>query len=671
MGAEINISLCMIVKNEEKNLTRCLESIHKGVDEIIIVDTGSSDETREIAEKYGALIIDIDWDDDFSKARNESLKYAEGEWIIYLDADEELPKNTVDKLKDLSRDKDVTAWLFSIISPINGSSEGPINKHSNIRMFRNKKNYSFEGCVHEQVKPSILRTDPEAVIKDSGLIIKHHGYRQDRPGRRKKTLRNIRLLKKELATDPRNSFLNYNLGISYYMLKELKVSCNYYKKSLENVDHSLGYAPVLYRNYCVCLIETGEFSRAIKIVNEGLAYYPDYPDLYFLKGEIFWEVGLLNEAENCFLRCIQFKKSPVEYTTTAGVNSYMALENLAEVYAGKGNYKQALKYINQVLEEICSERVLLKLVSYLEKNGYQELEILKYLQTNFRLEPEVLVKILFNFGKFGACIDYIEQNEDNSDLLFYRARSMMFKGDFSGAEEVFRLVLEDDYSGEILKNICLCRWLNRPRKTAYEFLSNFSPNSTGIESKNPVLVACDFINELIFTEEKVKKGLNNKVKQNLEEILIGILKLGDVDLALYINKYIYESLQNDADRYLNLGRLAVKNNMFSVGEKLLVRSLHKDEFLDEICYLAGRSCSMLNKFEKAFHYYLKASRINPQNELYATCALRELLNKILVLIKSSEGDKNTGVKKYLIELTSFRKKIEGITRRGIDGKCYR
>jgi glycosyltransferase involved in cell wall biosynthesis len=295
----------MIIKNEEDNLANCLESVYTYVDEIIVVDTGSKDRSKEISKKYGAKVIEAKWQDNFATARNVSITNATGDWILYLDADEELPSETAKDLKNLTKSNDVTGWLFTIISPIFADIDSPESKHSNIRMFKNKVEYKFNGRVHEQIKPSIMQ-NKQNIIKDSKLTILHHGYRRDLPGRKKKTLRNIKLLQKDLEEAPHNSFINYNLGISYFMIHNFKKSIEHYQIALENLNKDKNFASILYRNYCICLIEIGEFSQALKLLDKGLTYFNDYPDLYFLKGQIHGNLGLLQKAKKYF------------YTTTSG-----------------------------------------------------------------------------------------------------------------------------------------------------------------------------------------------------------------------------------------------------------------------------------------------------------------------------------------------------------------
>ena len=168
------ISLCMIAKDEERYLGQCLDSVKSLVDEMIIVDTGSTDKTKEIAKKFGAKIYDFKWIDDFSAARNENLKHATKDWILVLDADEVLDKDAVKSIRDFIKKNEYDAFSFIQKNYTNESSiagfvreEHKINKLSyagwygslSVRMFRNQKGYEFSGTVHELVEQSIERED--------------------------------------------------------------------------------------------------------------------------------------------------------------------------------------------------------------------------------------------------------------------------------------------------------------------------------------------------------------------------------------------------------------------------------------------------------------------------------------------------------------------------------
>lgn len=168
----MTISLCMIVKDEEKNLNNCLKKIKDFIDEIIIIDTGSTDKTKDIAKQFTNKIYNFKWDNDFSKARNFSISKATKDWILILDADETIAETDLKKLKNLTKDETITAYKFTQRNYSNKKtkikwkdSKNDIYKESKnfkgwkyrgiIRLFQNKKNIKFIYPIHETVLNSI------------------------------------------------------------------------------------------------------------------------------------------------------------------------------------------------------------------------------------------------------------------------------------------------------------------------------------------------------------------------------------------------------------------------------------------------------------------------------------------------------------------------------------
>jgi Glycosyltransferases involved in cell wall biogenesis len=143
----------MIVKNEERFLPLCLDSVKDYVDEMIIVDTGSSDGTVEIAKSYNAKVYHHPWENSFSKARNYSLKYATSEWILILDADEEIDKIDAPRLKEVLKDDRTNVILLPVFSKsYKGKNLGVGNSE---RIFRNHLDFRYEGIVHNILKCSV------------------------------------------------------------------------------------------------------------------------------------------------------------------------------------------------------------------------------------------------------------------------------------------------------------------------------------------------------------------------------------------------------------------------------------------------------------------------------------------------------------------------------------
>ncbi len=209
------VSLCMIVKNEQHSLRACLESVRDIVDEIVIVDTGSTDRTLEIAKEFGARIGFFEWVGDFAKARNEALKLCTGEWILYLDADERLSPESAPLLREMlySLPQEVGGCICTIISPHRqADAESEVHRGGYPRLFRNYgyPKVEFRGRVHEQITPSLIECG--AHILNCDLTIVHTGYDIDRERMQAKVKRNYELLIQHVQEEPLNAYAWFQLG---------------------------------------------------------------------------------------------------------------------------------------------------------------------------------------------------------------------------------------------------------------------------------------------------------------------------------------------------------------------------------------------------------------------------------------------------------------------------
>lgn len=254
------LSLCMIVKNEEANLSRCLESVRGIADEIIIVDTGSTDRTVEIAREYGAKIVSHRWEDDFAAARNVSLSHATSDWILVLDADEALAEEDRGRLRALLRDNGPTAYLLNIVSPVDDrrSSHAVINAFP--RLFRNRPEIRFEGRVHEQMSPSIARMG--GTVMPSDIRAHHRGYHGrwvDLPAKRQ---RNIRLLRSQLSDRPEDPSAHFHLGEVYALEGKIGEAIASYRAALSLPGLPPSNRSVAHRSLAACLLNRRRFEEA-------------------------------------------------------------------------------------------------------------------------------------------------------------------------------------------------------------------------------------------------------------------------------------------------------------------------------------------------------------------------------------------------------------------------
>ena len=214
----MNLSLCLIAKNEEANLHRVLSSFESIADEIILTDTGSTDDTVMLAQKLGAKVSFFDWCDDFSAARNYCFSQARGDWIFWIDADEELLPESVEMLRNCLSQNNVFAYLVLRQDLTNLSRPDLYTEMWQERLFRNNKNIHHVGRCHSQFHPSLpeLAAQQDQVVKASEIIIRHYGYAGST--RIEKLKRGLKLLELELQERPGQLYYQIELLRTFLLL---------------------------------------------------------------------------------------------------------------------------------------------------------------------------------------------------------------------------------------------------------------------------------------------------------------------------------------------------------------------------------------------------------------------------------------------------------------------
>ncbi len=306
------ISVSMIVKNEEEMLPGCLESIKDIADEIIIVDTGSTDKTKEIALAYGAKVYDFEWIDDFSAARNHSLKKCSGDWILYLDADERLEESSKEELLRViqAKDQNIGGYICIIQSAhsrLDGSSE--LHRGGYPRLFKNYgyPSVHFKGRVHEQITPSIIALDKVFVMTD--IKINHLGYNQPREVMENKIKRNYKMLLAHIKEEPTYGYAWYQLGQT---LAQMKI----FNEAEESIRFALKCGDLsdsIYASATATLAQlTGsqkKFAEALYWAEESLKKAPEQLYSISLKAHALLYLNRLEEAEEYFKLLLKLKDS--------------------------------------------------------------------------------------------------------------------------------------------------------------------------------------------------------------------------------------------------------------------------------------------------------------------------------------------------------------------------
>ena len=334
------ISLCMIVRDEERVLGDCLASVKPYVDEIIVVDTGSTDRTVEIAREQGVKIHFFPWCDDFSAARNVSLSHATGDWLLWMDADDTILPECGKRLRDLvmlAEDK-VTGFLMQVhIPPAPG--ENGFTHVDHVKLFRNLPGMRFEGRIHEQILAPLYRLG--GTIARTDLHVLHSGYDYSPEGQVKKRTRDLTILALELAERPDYPFVHHNIGMTYHHLKDFDKAIAALERYLELADSHESTGRKVYALLASSHLAKKELDKAKQRLEEGLRLYPADPELLFRAGVIYQEIGNLPAAEHCLLQLISGSETGHIDSLDVSMRGYKAHHNLAVIYQMQERYPEA------------------------------------------------------------------------------------------------------------------------------------------------------------------------------------------------------------------------------------------------------------------------------------------------------------------------------------------
>lgn len=329
----VPISLCIITKNEEENLDRCLSCVKEYPFEIIIADTGSSDRTIEIAKKYTENIFHFDWINDFAAARNFSISKASNDWILVLDADEFVYELDLDEIYCLIEQHPTG------IGRLLRSSEDIAHTTSVDRVERlfNRNVYHYERPIHEQVLPidktTTLYTYPIP------LFAEHAGYIGTREDINRKAMRNLEILLASEKDFP-DAYTYYQIGQSYYIMSEYENACHYFEKALSfPLVPSAEFVRVMVVNYGYSLLHCDRINDAVAFFEEYYPHFETYADYIFLVGYIYMHTGNYMKSALNLIKSTTLTDFLVE-----GTNSFMAYYHLGLVYEMIGNKEMALMF---------------------------------------------------------------------------------------------------------------------------------------------------------------------------------------------------------------------------------------------------------------------------------------------------------------------------------------
>jgi tetratricopeptide (TPR) repeat protein len=494
------ISLCMMIKNEAKFLAGCLESVEGVVDEIVVVDTGSTDESMGIAKKFGVRFYEHPWFDDFSGMRNFTISHAMGDWILVLDGDEALEVKDKPVLRRFVRHaleqsaKGVTFIIYNYANRGRDETTG-----TSIRLFRNDGEIHYEGIVHNDL---II----QGKILPSLIHVHHYGYDQGPAMAQAKFERTANLLRKMIAKDPEDIRAHYHLMKSYASIglfveaiREGEKTLDLVRRKGEKVGNTYLFDiyPLLggYHRF------VGELVKAERICQEGLQLDDRHPDLYYGLAAIENQRNSYAKSkEYCMLALSHLEdcqQGRAYFATTINSTRHRILANLAEICFRMKDFDEALKYCREALSEKpeFAEAYGLKAQILISRGLFESAE--RSLLKLKAIDPE-FSHLWYNLGRcylgqekyeqaFNAFLLAREKLPDMVSIHHYLGKIALKKRKFKDAEEsLLKAATLAPHDLDLLNELALVLEYNGnigAAIEAFEAMDRLDPSIAGLKSK--------------------------------------------------------------------------------------------------------------------------------------------------------------------------------------------
>ncbi|WP_374723524.1 glycosyltransferase [Calidifontibacillus erzurumensis] len=382
------LSLCMIVKNEEKVLQRCLDSVYGIVDEIVIVDTGSTDSTKEIALKYTDKVYDFEWTNSFAEARNFAQQHATGEWILVLDADEYVDGTNLQEMKQVLKQSNngVEAYDVNIYNFMGAYGERVL-QHCHTRIYRNLSYLRYDRSIHEQ----LINTNGEYIQAKQGILTVYHtGYMRHVVTEKQKHDRNAKLIEREMQEGASVAFDYFNLGNEHLSKGEVEQALQAFIQAYQHKkDIRLSWVSYCLVQIILCLKYLQRFDDALRVIADVENIYSETADFQFLRGEIYY---LQHRYDDALKQLEYLLENKEKYPYTIKTFEYVEYDPhmlLGQIYKHKGNLQKAIYHFSCALSFNRKSYEALYNVLQLLARVHSEAEIIQFIE-NKQLANDLL-----------------------------------------------------------------------------------------------------------------------------------------------------------------------------------------------------------------------------------------------------------------------------------------
>ncbi|MCT8140152.1 glycosyltransferase [Anaerobacillus sp. CMMVII] len=445
------LSLCMIVKNEERTLDRCLSSVKDVVDEIIIVDTGSIDRTLEIANRYVQRVYEYEWNNSFSDARNFAQSKASGKWILVLDADEFVDTDNLKLAIDELKESKSSAEAFQVkIYNFTGKYGERIIQHKSIRLYRNSSSIKYYRLIHEQLK----KVTGDLEVGSINLTLYHSGYLNSTMKEKNKSERNTHLLDNEIVLSGNSAFDYFNLGNEYLVTNEtekaLEAFVNGYNKK---ISFNISWIPFCLVQIVNCLISLQRYEEALRVIADAENIFPASPDFKVFKANIYLSQHRYTDALEVLVSTIETHGDDNHCIVSIDYREYYPHLLLGKVYKKQNELSNAVFHFSKAYSFNKSKEALSELLNILYKNE-SESDIKHFIDTNIDISTTDdlinMVLILISIHDTVIVKEYIEKVNEPILVKGLNLRIALYENNIPTIKELM-LVISNNELIELIK----------------------------------------------------------------------------------------------------------------------------------------------------------------------------------------------------------------------------
>lgn len=631
-----------MVKNEERYLDKTLESLRplmKEIDsELIILDTGSDDSTVEIAKKHTDKVFFANWNNDFAKMRNISISHASGEWILILDADEQL--TNYDKLKEFfnlnlcKKYNSATITLKNIFS----EDEESFSVDPLLRLFKNYNGFRYEGAIHEQ--PIFKRPTYNDIAR-----FNHYGYLfEDEEVRQLKESRNKAILLKEIEKKPNNPYINYQLGKQYIISKNYEDALFYIEKGYEIYEKNKHIPIFVTLDLASLYIDLSEFDKCEKLCIKYIKNDNKNIDIYYYLATSQKQLNKYTKSIENYKRYLYLTEN-FDITTQANnmecnydtlINKEKAIINIIDNYYKLEMYEDVIKDIDEISISVLEEAYLVIFMSLYKLNKedkiielFNKISGSKSQENKFKVAIEsilnrvkendkpkfykILSNIDDNYGILNKIRLGLNLNEETYNEILIKEKEVYFS-------EILYYAIENNFNIEnVLNNVSYIKMQNftdylvKTKRECILKLYNYLENvSNTMYYKKIQIYACLSKSLLMYGNlvgDKYKKIFYMYISYNYE----CLRRVYNINLK---NEEAINLLRNEEDEFI-----------------IKLKRIEKYKSNDELTYIRKLKDLLIDN-----PYYKKCIKLlisNFEKELNENTELKELKTKYKLLIKSS------------------------------------